>query len=327
LTRRASIVVSTRNRAELLEGSLDSLLAAQPSVDCELIVVDNASTDQTASVVAACRERAAGPIRVEYLVEDRLGLSHARNRGIAAARGDYLLFTDDDVVVEPGWVDALCAEFSEEAVVAVAGRVLPDWPSPPPRWLDWPHAGVLALTNFGDAPRDLTGDEVPLGANMAIRAAALSGSAGPFDTRLGHQGGTYFAYEEHSLFLELREAGGRFAYRPDAVVRHRIRPERMTWSGMRRASLHNGYGSRRAERLRGAPPIPRRVSMRRLARTSAEVLRWSRRNGHRDDVAPEAAWEELRRWWDLGRWIEVLFGTSRLGERLVERLSPRARAA
>ena len=319
-TTTASVIVSTRNRAQLLRGCLESLLAERPAIAWEVIVVDNASTDETAATVERCRELAGG-VRFEYLVEERLGLSHARNRGVADARGEYLLFTDDDVLVQPGWVDALCAGFAQDDVAAVAGCVRPQWPSPPPRWLAGRHAGVLALTDFGDDARDLTEDEVPVGANMAIRASALGGSAQPFDPRLGHQGSTYFAYEEFELFGELRAGGGRFAYRPDAVVRHRILPERMTWEGMRRASIHNGFGSRRAERLGGAAPIALRISLPSLVRTYLSASRHRRQNGGRDEVEPQAAWEELRRYWDLGRWIEVLFGRSRLGGWLIGRLA------
>lgn len=314
----ASVIVCTRNRARLLEGCLTSLLAERPSVPWEVIVVDNASTDETRSIVARCREQARG-VDVHYLVEERLGLSHSRNRGIAAADGEHILFTDDDVLVRPGWVDGLVSGFAEGGVVAVAGRVVPEWPAPPPRWLDGPHAGVLAITNFGDEYRDLVEAEFPLGANMAIQAAMLPGSGEPFDTRLGHRGATYFAFEEHELFRRLRAGGGRFAYRPDAVVLHRILPERMTWKGMRRASIQNGYGSRRAERLRGAGPIATGASARELGRSLAAVIRQRARNRGRDDVTPEAAWEELRHYWDLGRWIEVLFGGSAFGSWLVRR--------
>jgi GT2 family glycosyltransferase len=268
--------------------------------------------------VARCIEQAGG-VRVNHLVEERLGLSHARNRGVAAAEGDYLLFTDDDVLVQPGWVDALCGAFAEEDVAAVAGRVAPKWPHTPPRWLAGRHAGVLALTDFGEEPRDLVGREHPVGASMAIRASLLEGIAAPFDPRLGHSGSTYFAYEEFELFLQLRKAG-RFTYRPDAVVLHRILPERMTWEGMRRATIHNGFGSRRAERLRGDPRLPLRRSVPWLLRAYASMLRQARRNGGRDDVEPEAAEGELRRWWSLGRWIAEVFGES-IGTRVVRRLA------
>ena len=319
MPRAASVIVSTRNRAQLLRGCLESLLADRPARDWELILVDNGSTDDTASVVERCRARAED-VPLRYVVEERLGLSHARNRGVAEAEGDYLLFTDDDVLVQPGWVDALCDGFEDDGVAAVAGRVAPKWPGSPPRWISGRHAGLLALTDFGDAPRELAGDEHPVGASMALRAALVRPMAAPFDPRLGHSGATYFAHEELELFRQLRGGGGRFAYRPDAVVLHRIPEERITWDAMRRAALQNGFGLRRAERLRGAPPVPLRLSVPSLVRTYAAALRCSRQNGGRDDVDPQAAADELRRYWELGRWVEVLLGRSRAGSWLVQRL-------
>jgi glycosyltransferase involved in cell wall biosynthesis len=311
----ASIIVCTRNRAQLLEPTLLSLLAERPSVGWELIVVDNASTDETAAVCMRCRDHIPD-IRFEYLVEERLGLSHARNKGIAAAVGEYLLFTDDDVLVQSGWIDSLCVGFDEPNVLAVAGRILPHWPSAPPRWLAGRQSLLLALTDFGDHPRDLLDEDVPVGANMAIRASTLEGKAAPFDPRLGNQGADRFAYEEFELFLELRRRG-RLVYRPDAVVLHRIAPDRMTWKSMRRESLHNGFGSRQAERFRGRPTPSRRASLRDLALAYTRAKRHSRRNGGRQDVDPESAFKELGQYWNLGRWIEVVFGSSRLGRWLV----------
>lgn len=314
----ASVIVCTRNRAKLLEGCLTRVLSDRPSVPIEVIVIDNGSTDDTRSVVESCRERATAA-RLEYQVEERLGHSHARNRGIAAAGGDYLIFTDDDVLVEPGWVDALCAGFSDPDVVAVGGRVLPKWPSPPPSWMSPRNASVLALTDYGDGPRDLVDSEFPIGPSMAIRAAAVGASSEPFDARLGHRGDGYFGYDEYELFNRLRSRG-RLVYRPGAVVLHRILPERMTWEGMRRASLHNGFGSMRADRLGGKPGAGRRVAVPAAVRAYASALRQRRRNGGRDDVDPEAAFEEFRRYWMLGRWIEILFGDSRVSSWLLARL-------
>jgi glycosyltransferase involved in cell wall biosynthesis len=312
----ASVIVSTRNRAELLEGALRSLLADRPASEWELILVDNASTDGTRALVQRLGEEHAD-VRIEYVREERLGLSNARNAGVGRAAGDLLLFTDDDVLVEPGWVDAMCAGFEDDEVTAVAGRVVPEWPHPPPRWLTHPHAAVLALTNFGDEPRDLTGEEHPVGASMAVRASLLGPA--PFDPRLGHTGATFFAFEEFELFLNLR-GRGRFVYRPDAVVRHRVLPERMTWEGMRRATLHNGFGSRRAERFGGVRRVPPYRGAPVLLRTAAATLRHARRNRRRDDLGPQAAFEELTQWWALGRWIYEELGES-AGGWLVRRLA------
>jgi glycosyltransferase involved in cell wall biosynthesis len=277
-------------------------------------VVDNGSTDRTEAVVDAFRLAAGDRVPIDFIVEERLGHSHARNRGIDAASGEYAIFTDDDVLVEPGFVDALVNGFDMPDVVAVGGKVVAEWPSPPPRWMSLRNASLLALTDFGEEPRDLVAGEFPVGASMAIRAAALEGTA--FDTRLGHRGDAYFGFDEYDLFASLRPRG-RLVYRPAAVVRHRILPERMTWVGMRRAALHNGYGSMRAERLQGAPHVPLSRAVPAALRAYAGALRARRRNGGRDDVDPDAAFDEFHRWWVVGRWVEVLFGDGRSAERLL----------
>ena len=107
-----SIVLCTRNRAELLAHALASLqLIDYPKEQVELVLVDNGSTDATREVVENSAVRF--PFAVRYVYEVEPGLSVARNRGISEARGRFLLFTDDDQLVDP----AILREFAE-----VAGR-------------------------------------------------------------------------------------------------------------------------------------------------------------------------------------------------------------
>ena len=121
-----SICICTYNRSESLRRTLDSL-AKQNDIDSdavEVLIVDNNCTDSTANVVEAFRERL--PIR--RVTESRQGLAHARNRAVAEFRGDVLLFTDDDVRFEPGWLAAYqdaIRRFPDADYFG--GRILPDW--------------------------------------------------------------------------------------------------------------------------------------------------------------------------------------------------------
>src|SRR5438105_4057502 len=98
-----SIILCTSNRAGHLERTLGTigLLEVSPETPIELLVVDNASTDQTKQIVAEC---APHQIPTRYLWEPRRGLSRARNRGLRESSGNILVFTDDDVRPPPNWI-------------------------------------------------------------------------------------------------------------------------------------------------------------------------------------------------------------------------------
>src|SRR5208283_4457645 len=106
---RISVILCTYNRASILISALESIVAQTlpESVEWEVLVVDNNSCDQTREVVEDfCRRY---PRRFRYVFEPNQGLSHARNSGIREALGEVLAFMDDDVTVEPGWLDNLTA--------------------------------------------------------------------------------------------------------------------------------------------------------------------------------------------------------------------------
>src|SRR4051794_39692059 len=111
-----SVVVPTRNRAGRLRALLESL-AAQPAH--EVIVVDNASSDDTQAVVADAGVRG---IRLP----EPMGPAVARNRGWRAARGELVVFTDDDVVAQPGWLNAIAAAHARDREAVIQGRTEPD---------------------------------------------------------------------------------------------------------------------------------------------------------------------------------------------------------
>ncbi len=115
-----TVIVPTGNRAEQVVRCIRSLLSL-PRQDFEIIVVDNRPGEGgTEDAVPAI-----GSDRVRYVAESRPGSSVARNRAIARAGGDILVFTDDDVVVDGAWLDWLLAPFADPAVGAVTGMVLP----------------------------------------------------------------------------------------------------------------------------------------------------------------------------------------------------------
>ncbi len=302
----ASIVVCTLNRADLLAGCLESVLADTSAVSRELIVVDNGSTDGTRNLV---RRVASGApeIPVRYILEPRPGKSAALNTGIALTRGDFVLLTDDDVLVEDGWADALVSGFVGADVGGAAGRILPRWPWSPPRWMAGPHAVRVTLPDFGTRPRLLGASEHPVGANLALRAELLRAYEQPFHPALGPSGHLKVDAEESHLLRRVR-AHYRIAYRPEALVFHRILPERMSWSSMRQSWFQGGFGVARSERLehRNEVSFPRRLV--RGARTYARARRLKKRNEALTDPGPAEAWDEFYAYGFAGTHLELLFG-------------------
>jgi glycosyltransferase involved in cell wall biosynthesis len=223
-----SVIIATRDRAPLLAATLDALARQQRAdYELEIVVVDNASKDDTGGVVEAAA-RAGSPI--VFLHESRPGKSHALNAAVARARGDLLVFTDDDVLPSPTWLAAYARLFRETGAEFAAGRTLPRWEVPPPAWMSPALYGVLAITDGGTerlAIRDGARDDVmPIGANMAVRRCVLD-RVGGWNPQLGKLQGTLRTGEDHDFFLRMIQAGCEGVFEPAASVEHRVPADRL----------------------------------------------------------------------------------------------------
>ena len=122
---KTTVILCTYNRCESLAKVLASAacLELPKSVDWEVLVVDNNSSDRTGEVVEEFCRRYPG--RFRYLFEPRQGKSHALNAGIREARGDVIAFIDDDVMVEPRGFQNLTAALHDGQWAGAGGRILP----------------------------------------------------------------------------------------------------------------------------------------------------------------------------------------------------------
>jgi glycosyltransferase involved in cell wall biosynthesis len=256
-----SILIATFNRARVLRGTLQNLAALRPQGSWEVIVVDNNSSDDTRQVVDAAAR--IFPVELRYVFEREPGRSAALNAGFQAARGEFLVTTDDDVRVDPGWLDRIAAGFAAHGCDYIGGRVLPVWPGQRPDWLPARNevlCGVLAVMDYGPSPIRY-GARVPLGVNMAIRREALR-RAGHFDCRVGRKAGTLLGQEVREWCVRAHAAGLVGYYVPDVVVHHLIPQDRLTknyfrrwyyWRGVSRAILYADCGLD-MENPEGPPP-------------------------------------------------------------------------
>jgi GT2 family glycosyltransferase len=251
----ATILIATYNRAALLDDTLGSIaqMRVSPGLRWEAIVIDNNSTDGTRAVVDG--HIAGFPAPLRYLFEQQQGRSSALNAGIAKARGGVIVFTDDDVRVVDGWLDAAAAPLmgSDPKLAYSGGPVRPIWGASPPAWLDLERGdlwGTIAIQNHGsDAFLYEERRKVPLGANMAVRREVFE-RVGGFQPDLGRADGRLVLGQEvPELLVRVRSAGLRGIYVPEMQVHHHIPAARLTPKYFRRWWFGKGVSRAAMERL------------------------------------------------------------------------------
>lgn len=212
-------------------------LAAQtlPISDWEIVVVDNASTSPL-SALKPVRELP----NARVVAEMHLGLTRARLRGIAEARGELLVFVDDDNVLAPDYLAQVVARFAQHPNLAAAGgRVVAEWlGGPPPEWTTAFH-GLLALRDHGPEEKFAVGapaapwpDFAPVGAGLAIRRSAALAYAAALSNdrrrrRLDRAGTNLVSGGDNDLLFTALHGGGDLAYFPELSLVHLIPPFRL----------------------------------------------------------------------------------------------------
>jgi len=247
----ASVLICTFNRAGLLREMLESLLTLRSARPWDVVVVDNNSSDDTRAVVESMAS--AFPVPLVYVFEERQGKSHALNTGIQTSRGEIIVFTDDDVRVGPGWLDAACATLDAQPEVDyTGGPVRPIWGAPPPDWLDQRRGdlwGTLAILDYGDTTFVFEERQrVPLGANMAVRRRLIE-RIGGFNPSLGRRGRSLLGQEQAEFFARGREGGARGVYVPAMELSHHVPRERLTKQYFRRWWFWKGVSRARVDAL------------------------------------------------------------------------------
>jgi glycosyltransferase involved in cell wall biosynthesis len=213
-----SIVICTRNNCANLARTLVALngVLIPEHLNCELIIVDNASTDATPEIV---KTLTLPSLEIRYLYESRPGLSYARNAALGVARGDMILWTDDDVRPPSNWIESMCAPLLAARYHATAGGVnlAPSLERP---WMTCLHKGWLASTECVSVnnPRRM------VGANMIFSREVLN-KVPAFDNELG--AGALGFHEETLFSYQLERAGYRLTTAFDVVVEHHFEESRL----------------------------------------------------------------------------------------------------
>jgi glycosyltransferase involved in cell wall biosynthesis len=235
-----SAIVCTYNRCRILADALQSL--AEQSLDTrqyEVLVVDNASTDDTARVVFECQQRFTD-CRIRLIREDAAGLSNARNRGFREARGRYVAYLDDDALAAPEWLAAGLDTFeaAEPQPLAVVGPVFPRYPDGKPNWFN----DRFETYDLGPQRLPLGPRQTFMGGNAMYRRSVLD-ELGGFDPQLGMNGNRLWLGEEVELLMRMRATYGEDCpvyYDPRVSILHAVGRDKLNAGYILRRRFLNG---------------------------------------------------------------------------------------
>ena len=225
---KLSVVICTWNRAKLLERALDRMASVtSPTAAWELIVVNNNCTDETEHVLDAFAPRL--PLR--RLFEPEPGQSNARNAAVQSASGEYIIWTDDDVLMDKEWLVAYERAFRRWPEAAVfGGPIRPLFEGTPPEWLSaaWKDvSNAFAVRDLGAEPVELDGKRAtPYGANFAVRLSEQRKF--PYDPGLGRKMQYGLLGDDVTVIRAILNSGHTGWWIPDASVDHFIPRERQT---------------------------------------------------------------------------------------------------
>jgi glucosyl-dolichyl phosphate glucuronosyltransferase len=237
-----SILFATYRRGEILRITLDSFVRLSTSqFSYEIIVIDNACEHQIASLVNSYQNLL--PIR--YLQEPAPGKNSALITGLSQAAGDILVFTDDDVIADPEWLNALVAGMARLPEYDLfGGRILPSLPEN----TEDKHGLLQRNGSFIKSAYVIADWQLPEGPNMAVRRRVFD-SGITFDPRIGPNGGNYIMGSESDFLNRAAAKGFKGAYIPSALVQHQIRQEQLNIGWLAGRAFRWGRGS-----VRRTPP-------------------------------------------------------------------------
>ncbi|WP_289020810.1 glycosyltransferase [Desulfobacter postgatei] len=237
-----TVAICTFNRSRLLGQTLEQMIQLNVPNDLnwELLVINNNSTDDTNAVI----DKYNDSLPIRRIFEKNQGLSYARNRAISEAKGELIVWTDDDVLVNENWLSEYCKGMKCHPNTAFfGGPIRPFFEGPPPRWLK----NNFARFEGAFACRDLSNEEIqlnsrstfPFGANMAVRKTAYDDIL--YNIKLGRIGTGMLSDEETEIFEELvKRRGQKGVWLPRAQVEHFIPFNRMTIQYLK--NYFRGYG-------------------------------------------------------------------------------------
>lgn len=247
---QVSVIICSYNRARYIQWALESMDGQSLAKDrFEVIVVDNNSTDNTADVCRAFIHQHP-TLDLTYATETNQGSSFARNHGASIAKGEMLVFMDDDAIAEHHFLERILAFFDQHPeAVGLGGRIIPRYIPEEPKWMSHFVSSLVGNFDYNKEATVFKDGKYPLESNMAVSSKAFASIQG-FNTALpGVKGTVRIGGEGKDFFYRLMEKGGKIYYDPGVIVEHVVETEKLTREYMFRVA--SGIG--RGERVRIAP--------------------------------------------------------------------------
>ena len=238
-----SVVLCTYNNADSLALTLKQLSQQKLEYleEVEIIIVDNNSPDHTKDAFTEFATKC--PLENHYLFESRQGLSHARNTGVENARGEYILFTDDDAEIPIHWLSAYLKNIKSYNPDCLYSRINIIWDKQQPWWFLPEYNPSFVRVDYGnqllvvnDVYREFYGK------NFCIKKSTLL-MLGGFDPALGRSGTKLVAGEETLLYRKMVAQNRHLIYFPDAAVGHRLKDREYLAENIKKQFVDGAYSA------------------------------------------------------------------------------------
>lgn len=265
-----SLVICTYNRDKYLPEALESIKLQSASADSfQLIIVDNKSTDNTASI--AQNFILNNPhLNVKYALETNKGLSFARNRGVAEADAPVLCYLDDDAILSTQYVDEMISFFTAHPfAVGVGGKVIPKYEDGnEPDWMNKYLNGFVGRVDHGTHIQKFNEQmKYPAGCNMTYKKDIIL-KAGGFNNDLT------FRSDDKYIFFKIKELSDEIYYVPNAYVYHYIDSNRLAFDNFKKLFLKTGNEEKIRIRSSGNSLVVLRKGIEFILKFIASVIIW-----------------------------------------------------
>lgn len=242
-----TVIIPTRNRADLLASALRSLVVQSlDPVQFEIIVVDNGSTDSTQNVIKHYQARLNN---LSSIYAPEPGLHTGRHAGMKAAKGDILVFVDDDIEALPTWLACINEAFRDSNVAMIGGNIFPMFLKTPPSWILNLWSGnnflghkmipALSVLEFGRVHKKISPYWV-WGCNFAIRKDVLLAAGGFHPDGMPQDLIRFRGDGETHVSRFVAESNMKCVFHPGASVYHKVPASRMTYQYFYQRGFNQG---------------------------------------------------------------------------------------